>query len=366
MTLPADCLPRVSLALSSGGYGGAGGMGGFLAALDLFLGSHPVTAIGHFTGVSAGSIIASFLAAGISPLDLVRSLSGRDDGGVRGWRPADLYRPNLAELGPAAARAARAALARIGLGARREGEIGLLPSGVLSADGIVDNLRDNLARRGVTRFSDLHRRLGVIFYDVLTNTRVVAGNGPGENDLPIADAVAASAAIPGVFPPRRIELRDRVVLGVDGGTGGYRIGVRDLDDVDLVIAFNNAGFAPLEGRVAHVSAPTVIGMSLQLASNQSNIDEIASWMDAHPEAHAWVFQPPPRDLGSTLSYAQIFEAARECYGLAQRWLREHLDYFGTVLANHGVRVDPDFDRVRFEDVVARGSDLKRRPALTPA
>jgi NTE family protein len=191
-----------------------------------------------------------------------------------------------------------------------------------------------------------------------TNTRVVAGNAPGEVDLPIAEAIAASAAIPGVFPPRRIDLGGRTVLGVDGGTGGYRIGVRDLADVDLVIAYNHAGFAPHEGRIEHVSAPAVIGMSLQLAVNQSNIDEIASWMDAHPEAHAWVFQPPPRELSSTLSYAQIFGGARECYALAQRWLREHFDYFGTVLANHGVRVDPGFDRVRFDDVVALGSGVK--------
>jgi len=67
---------------------------------------------------------------------------------------------------------------------------------------------------------------------------VVAGNGKGgaRFDLPIAEAIAASAAIPGVFPPRRIDIGGRVVMGVDGGTGGYRIGVRDFDDVDLVIA----------------------------------------------------------------------------------------------------------------------------------
>lgn len=358
VTLPPGSLPRVSLALSSGGFGGAGGMAGFLSALDLFFGARPVTAIGHYTGVSAGSIIASFLAAGISPLDLVKTLSGAADNEVRGWRPADLYRPNLAELAPTAARALRAALRRLGLGAEPAGEIGVLPSGVLSLDGVVANARDNLARRGVTRFSDLSRRLGIIFYDVLSNTRVVAGNGPGEIDLPIAEAIAASAAIPGVFPPRRIDLGDRSVLGVDGGTGGYRIGVRDLDDVDLVIAYNHAGFAPVEGRVHHVSAPAVVGMSLQLSVNQSNIDEIASWIDAHPEAHAWVFQPPPRQLSSTLSYAGIFEGARECYELAQRWLGEHLDYFGTVLGNHGVTVDPDFARVRFDDVVAHGSAVK--------
>lgn len=355
----ADGLARVSLALSSGGFGGAGGMAGFVAALDLFFGSHPVTAIGNYSGVSAGSVVSSYIAAGISPLDIVKALF---DGGTykdyRPWTPSELYRPNLAELRPTGLRVARAALRRMGLGGAVGDEHGLLPSGMMSADGIVDNIRENLARRGIVRFSDLSRRLSIIFYDILTNSRVVAGNGKGEIDLPVAEAIAASAAIPGIFPPRRIDIDGRTVLGVDGGTGGYRIGVRDLDDVDLVIAYNHASFAPLEGKVSHVSAPTVVGLSLQLSVNQSNIDELASWIDTHPAAHAWVFQPPPRPMRSTLAYASIFEEARECFGLCQRWLREHFDYFSVVLANHGVTVDPGFDKVSFDDVKRLGADAK--------
>jgi hypothetical protein len=86
VTLPGDCLSR-SLALSSGGFAGAGGLAGFLAALDLFFGVHPVTAIAHCTSVSAGSIVSSFMAAGISPLDLVKSLAGDDDRPNLGPRP---------------------------------------------------------------------------------------------------------------------------------------------------------------------------------------------------------------------------------------------------------------------------------------
>ncbi|HRE90794.1 MAG TPA: hypothetical protein PK095_16835, partial [Myxococcota bacterium] len=222
-------------------------------------------------------------------------------------------------------------------------------------------MRENLGRRHIARFSDLSRRLSVIFYDVLSNRRVVAGNGPGEHDLDIGDAIAASAAIPGAFVPRRLEIDGRVVLGVDGGTGGYRIGVRDFEELDLVIAYNHASFAPVEDHITHVSAPAVVGLAMQLSVNQSNIDEIANWMDAHPAAHAWVFQPPPRNIKSTFSLARMLTETEECFELGKQWLRRNFTYYSLVLANLGVTTRPDFDRVSFAEVRAHGSDLKARP-----
>ncbi len=352
-------LPRVALALSSGGFGGAGGMTGFCAAIDLFFGATSINAIGQYSGVSAGSIIATNIAAGISPLDIVKAVfSGKSHNNFRPWRSDEFFRANLAELRPTAARFARAALRRIGFADNIEDELGLLPSGLLSSEGLVANMRENLGRRNIARFSDLQRRLSVIFYDVLSNQRVVAGNGPGEHDLDIGDAMAASAAIPGAFPPRRITVDGQVMLGVDGGTGGYRIGVRDFDDVDLVIAYNHASFAPVERSVTHVSAPTVVNLAMQLSVNQSNIDEIANWMDAHPAAHAWVFQPPPRDMKSTFSLASMHSETEECFELGKQWLRRNFTDYTTVLANHGVTTNPDFDRTTFADVRAHGSALK--------
>lgn len=354
-------LPRVALALSSGGFGGAGGMTGFCAALDLFFGATSLSAIGHYSGVSAGSIISTNIAAGISPLDIIKAVfSNQPHSDFRPWRRDELIRANVAELRPTAARLARAALRRLGLASGSPSELGLLPSGLLSSDGLVENMRENLGRRHIARFSDLKRRLSVIFYDVLSNQRVVAGNGPGEHDLDIGDAIAASAAIPGAFMPRRLVIDGRVVLGVDGGTGGYRIGVRDFDEVDLVIAYNHASFAPVEDHVTHVSAPSVVNLAMQLSVNQSNIDEIANWMDAHPEAHAWVFQPPPRNMRSTFSLASMLAETEECFELGKRWLRRHFTYYSTVLANHGVTTDPAFDEVSFADVRAHGAAIKSR------
>lgn len=354
-------LPRVALALSSGGFGGAGGMTGFCAALDLFFGATPLTAIGQYSGVSAGSIISTTIAAGFSPLDIIKAVfSKKPHNDFRPWRRDEFFRANVGELRPTASRLARAALRRVGLGGESPAELGLLPSGLLSSDGLVENMRENLGRRNIARFSDLSRRLSVIFYDVLSNQRVVAGNGPGEHDLDIGDAIAASAAIPGAFSPRRLVIDGRVVLGVDGGTGGYRIGVRDFDDVDLLIAYNHASFAPVEDRVTHVSAPAVVGLAMQLSVNQSNIDEIANWMDSHPAAHAWVFQPPPRNLKSTFSLARMLAETEECFELGKQWLRRNFTYYSTVLAHHGVMTDPTFDAVSFSEVKAHGAAIKSR------
>jgi|GEM_PF-3620913 len=63
-------------------------------------------------------------------------------------------------------------------------------------------------------------------------------------------------------------------------------------------------------------------------------------------------------MRSILAYASIFEEARECFELCQRWLCEHFDHFSVVLANQGVTLDPAFDQVSFDDVKRLGADAK--------
>jgi NTE family protein len=359
-------LERVGLTLSGGGFSGAGAIVGFSCALDVFLGSHGLTQLASYSGVSAGAIVSAYLAAGISPLEIVYSEFNPGKSSFRSVRRRDLYQLNWREYRDSLTRFGRAGLGSLGRLVRRDPKVGEalreafqhLPSGVLSNARLAQMVRDNLVHFASNDFRALPCRLRVVFYDLLTNQRIVAGTGPGElGDLPISEAVTASAAIPGVFTPRRIEHQDRTLLGVDGGTAGVTLEMRGADELDVLFAYNHVGYlGPVDQ--GHHSALSVLNLSRQLLLNQRNRDEVANYMDTHPTRHVWMFESPPEPFVDMLSHTAMMAAIGLTFERTRAWLRRNLDYFGLFLEGHGVRINPDFSRVTLDDIRAEGRAVK--------
>src|SRR3989442_14876718 len=92
-------LDGVGLTLSGGGVSGYGVMLGFTSALELFILSHDIGECESFGGVSAGSILAALLAAGISPVEMMRAQLVRPNPtDFIGFNRSDFLEPNLREL----------------------------------------------------------------------------------------------------------------------------------------------------------------------------------------------------------------------------------------------------------------------------
>ncbi len=367
-------LPGVGLTLSGGGARGVGTILGFTSALDLFLLSHDVTDLEYYSGVSAGSIIASVLAAGISPLEYVRAGAGRRrPGDLSTIRSRDILAPNFRELGGTIFRAASAAvrrarsLVRGAAGADRGTVLGLLPSAPFRNDRIAEVLRSDLESVDGNDFRKLGCRLVVTFHDVLRNERIACGCGPDEvSSIPIHEAVTASAAIPGVFTPRRIRADGRTYLAVDGGTTGLTINIRGAEGLDVVIAYNDADYAELEN-VEHASAFALLGLTLRLVLNHRNVDELAIFMDTHPSCHVLLFQPPPGLPTSLISHAAALRASRVSFEATRRRLAEEIDYFRLVLEPRGVKLNEGIAEASYDEVLESGrlakEALKRRHGL---
>lgn len=355
-------LPGIGLTLSGGGLGGAGSMLGVGAALELFLLSHDVRDFEMFAGISAGALVAAHFAAGYSALDGVRAYFTHERSTMMPVRPRDFYFPNWRELRDVPARALRALVRgvrrRLGNGDGEEPPIlGVLPSGPLRADRIGAVLKRNLERAGANDFRQLGCRLTVAFYDLLTSERVVCGNGPGEvDDVPIHEAVLASAAIPGIFAPRRLRIRGRPALAVDGGTAGVSLDVRGAEGLEVLFAYNNADYAELK-EIEHASAFKVLGLSLDLLFNQRNLDEIATFIDAHPTRHVITFDAAPNG-GGMVSYEALLTMARATFERTRRRLAAEMDYLALILEPRGVRLNAEIADARFEDIVAKGYALK--------
>ncbi len=88
---------RVALVLAGGAISGGAFKVGGLKALDDFLVGRKITDLDTYVGLSAGSILATSLAAGITPDEMIHVLDGTSTRFTQ-LRPVDFYFPNHEEF----------------------------------------------------------------------------------------------------------------------------------------------------------------------------------------------------------------------------------------------------------------------------
>jgi NTE family protein len=194
--------------LAGGGVLGEAWMQGVLAGYEDATGHDFRTARG-WVGTSAGSIVASALAAGHRPRrpGERRAFPAQEgDAGTGRQEPTGLRR--LARLGALAS----APLAPVALAAGAPGGAALRAAALARVSGGMDHLhglRDRVDRSGAV----WDGRLRVVAVDRGTGRRVVFG-APGAPEATVGQAVQASCSIPWVFRPVEIGGREYVDGGV--------------------------------------------------------------------------------------------------------------------------------------------------------
>jgi NTE family protein len=210
-------------------------MVGALAALNRVTGWDPREA-DHLVGTSAGALFAALLATGVSPSrllppdDVSRSTGGQ-------WI--------LNELTLQSSYRSEHWLPRAPLGSWRLALAGLLqtpspwsllqtmsgiaPAGRVSPDPILRTVR-----QAASRGWSAHPHCRIVATDYVSGKRVVFGDA-GAPKADLADAVAASCAIPGFFEPVAINGRRYV----DGGLHSLcNLDLLEDSDLDVVICFS--------------------------------------------------------------------------------------------------------------------------------
>src|SRR5262249_24636721 len=89
--------PKIAVVLAGGAVSGGAFKVGGLKALDDFFVDRRITDLDLYVGLSAGSILAASLAAGITPDEMIKVLKGTSQRFDQ-LRPIDFYNPNLAEF----------------------------------------------------------------------------------------------------------------------------------------------------------------------------------------------------------------------------------------------------------------------------
>ena len=231
---------RVGLVLGAGGIQGGAWLTGGLDALAEETGWDPASA-DHVVGTSAGSMIGALCASGIPAWFMVAHSRGETFQDVRdaNGRPAaesdrsagagfTLQRA-LPPIGPGSWRLALRTLANPRRYTPATVATGWLPRGIFSVDGLKDTIR-SVVPSGWSP----HPNLWIVACDYETGRRTAFGR-EGAPQADLADAVAASCAIPGLYHPVTIDGRRYV----DGGI--YSTSNADIlrnEDLDLVICLN--------------------------------------------------------------------------------------------------------------------------------
>lgn len=375
--------PRIGLALAGGGPLGAVYEIGALCALQESIVGLDFNALDGYVGVSSGGLIAAGLANGMTVRQLCAAF-------IEGAGPrADRIRPTLF-IQPAFAEYARRLAALPGLVAqaaqallldRRSLLVALehlgsaLPTGLFSNAPLEARLRHLFGSGSRSNdFRRLQRRLVVVATDLDTGASVPFGLA-GWDHVPISEAVAASAALPGLFPPRLIGGR----WYVDGALK-KTLHARVLLDLglDLVLCLNPlVPFdASLPGRhrvlgSAQERIPKLVQGGLPLVLSQTFRTLIHSRLElglkgyetSHPGTDIVLFEPDHHDpelfFANLFGYSQRRALAEHAYQRTRADLRSRRNELTDKLARHGLALD----HAVLDDPTRRL--LRRQPAQRP-
>jgi NTE family protein len=356
---------------------------GALAALEEALPGLPINGLDGYVGVSAGALVAAALANGMTPRQLSAAFIEGDGPKADRIRPSLFFQPALAEyarrgwtlpilLAQAGwtyafdRRSLIAALERLGRA---------LPTGLFTNAPLEERVRKVFSAPARSNdFRKLTRRLVVVATDLDRGTVAPFGQA-GWDEVPISQAVAASAALPGLFPPVPIRGPEGERWYVDGALK-KTLHARVLLDMglDLVICLNPLvpfdasrapnGAAPGAGddgdRAHHAHRvmggasgriPSLVTAGLPVVLSQTFRTMIHSRLElgmkgykaSHPGADIVLLEPDQRDpelfLANLFGYSQRRALAEHAYQSTRAYLRSHRGSLRPVLARHGLALD---------------------------
>jgi predicted acylesterase/phospholipase RssA len=176
--------------------------------------------------------------------------------------------------------------------------------------------------------------------------------GEGWNDVPISQAIQASTALPGLYPP--VEVRGRHF--VDGALRRtmhasvvLERGIDLMLGVNPLVSFNtgvDAGVAATSpGRLAAGGLPAVLSQTFRTLLQSRMQIGLVKHQQQFPDVDQLIFEPNAQDselfFSNAFSFANRQRIAEIAYRNVMADLRNRADALAPVLAAHGLRVRAD-------------------------
>jgi predicted acylesterase/phospholipase RssA len=249
----------------------------------------------------------------------------------------------------------------------------VLPTGLLSSNRFGEALTRVFARPGRTDdFRQLRHRLVLVATDLDSGEAIPFGT-EGWDHVPISQAVQASAALPGLFPPVEIDGRHYVDGALKKTLHASVLLDRGLDlliCLNPLVPYESDRLSNREARsrrakklASKLGRPAVRALQprihrlvdggLPLVLSQTFRSLIHSRLElgmrgyelSHPQTDILLFEPDPRDaelfLANTFSYSQRHHLAEHAYRATRELLRERAATLKAQFARAGLTLRED-------------------------
>ncbi len=371
---------KTALVLGGGGFTGGVYEIGALRALDLLAVNSTVNNFDVYVGTSAGSFVASMLANGVSPEEMMQVINTQEETELEDLQLDKVLKLNyLGFLQKTIALPLRSVeLARSIIRFREVSAIDFgvamaenLPSGLYSGRGVNDYVAEALGDGGRTNdFRLLDPELYLTATDLDTCERIVFGE-EGWTDVPISKAVECSTALPIVYKP--VDLKGRQF--VDGG-------IRSTTNVDIAVEkgakfivvvnplvpyvndFEKTIPTMLGTRVRRVSdmgLPAIANQTFRLIAHARLHQAVEQWQEKYPGVDIILVEPDPDDelmFGTPImDYSRRLQIARHGFESVTAALARDYDNFHEIAERHGLEISEK----RVRKVVEKASEEEPGP-----
>lgn len=359
---------KTALVLGGGGFTGGVYEIGALRALDLLAEGLSVNDFDVYVGTSAGAFIAALCANGVSPEEMMHTVTRERNPPFREINLGDLLRLNVVELAHRGLllpshllTLGRRLISQMGQASLMDLVIGLaeaLPPGLYSGAGIERYLQRVLCERGIEDdFRQCLRELYITATDLDTCERVVF-SADAEDEVPISTAVRASSALPMIYAPVRIGDRELVDGGIISTTNldiAVEAGAKLVVVINPIVPFRN-DFSDLARtlrgvrarRISDMGFPKVGYQAFKLLAHQSLHGMAQQWRERYPGIDIVLIEPEETDRlmfeTSIMNFASRVEIAKHGFETVARHLCGEYDSYRAIFERHGFEVSAE--RVR--------------------
>jgi NTE family protein len=353
---------KTALVLGGGGFTGGVYEIGALRALDLLAVNRTINEFDVYVGTSAGAFVASMVANGITPEEMMRVINNDLPSPLSHISLGTLLQPNYGGFVrksltfplrvAGVARGLLSHLNEISAVDVVNGLAGGLPTGVYSGRGIESYVEEALSDPDRTNdFRLLNSELYLTATDLDSTERIVLGDGDWM-DVPISSAVAASGALPMLYEPVKIDGREFIDGGIRSTTNidvAVEHGAKFIVVINPVVPFVNdfrKRIPTIMGtrarRVSDMGFTAIGNQAFRLLSHERLHIAVQHWEERYPGVDIILIEPEFDDelmFGtSIMDYSARLEIAKHGFESVTLKLARDYERYKSIAERHGIEI----------------------------